>query len=469
MQSLAARRLFLLGGSLAFSLACWFDRPAFLRGTSRHHGGWLWTYYTRPRRPISVAVALALFTLFALLLHTAAKRNRGWWWPTVSLCAGAFALQLALVGLTKHEQGYPWIPLAAHELSEKGTGYFQAIDQWPDLGPLFREWPTLRAGLPRPHVPYHPPFALLPAWLSRRAVEASPGLGQWLTRITRTQRLAPSSGDAAAALVAALMALGACAATPLLGVSLLRARAEPDPIVVAALATTLPALLIHTPTLYQMQVPLFMASCLLAQRVRLPLGALLAGLVVGILAELNFVALALGNLVAVMVWVRARGGGRMAMSVSAVGGGALLVLLAAQAATGFSWTAGVLAVLKGRLAEGELSRPYWASLWRNLIDVLVWCGPLPLAGAVLGAGRAMSALLRRLPADGLPLAVITALGVLDASGAIRVEAGRIWMPYFPITLMAAVPTIRRLLPGRWLWLGGGLQLAHTGVLLSRWG
>lgn len=458
----------LLFGSLSVSAACWLNWPAFLRGTSRHGGGWLWRYYEQPREPGAFALTLTLFALAVWLLERRARRGGGRL-AAAGVCFFVLLVQFAALTWAQDGDGNAWRAMAAHQLSAKGTGTFQAIEDFPDLRPVFRDWPRVRANLPPPHVPYQPPFVLLPAWISVRLAEAYPSLSFRIAAVTRIRRDAPSPLAGAAGLFSALLILAACALNPLLLTRLLQARQDPHPLATAALAAIVPGILIHAPTAYQLQAPFFTASAFAAQSLALPWGALAAGAWIGCASELSFLAPALGNWVAVVVWARGRDARQSVLSWVALLAGVLVVLLAAQAATGFSWFGGLFAVLASGHPEEILNRPYAASLWRNLVDVIVWCGPLPFAGALLGGVAALSNLLRGKTPDGFALGALVGIAVLNASGATRAEVGRVWMPYFPLLAVAAAPTLRQMFPNRWLAGAAGAQLVHTFVLLSRWG
>ena len=463
--STRARAAGLLLGSLLVSAACWLDWPGFLRGTTRRGGGWLWRYYERPREPIAFALLFCGFALAAWLLDRHARGN-DWRLPGAGACLLVFVVQVASLGWAQSGDGNPWRAMTNHVLR---SGSFETLEQFPDLRPVFRDWPRLRAELPKPHVPYQPPFALLPAWLSARLTEAQPSLAHRIAAVSRARRDVESPMLAASALVCALAMLAVCALNPILLTLLLRARHDPHSVAIAAVASIAPGILMHSPSLYQLQAPFFSACALAAQTMALPAGALVAGLVIGCVAELSFLAPALGNWIAVVVLARCRDARTAIVSCGALIGGVLLVLFAAQLATGFSWFGGLFAALAAGHPEEILKRPYTASLWRNAIDVVVWCGPLPFLGALVGGLAAARSLLRGEAPDGFALGGLVGLFVLNLSGATRAEVGRVWIPYFPLLVVAAAPTLRGFFPGRWLAGAAAAQLLHAFVMMSRWG
>jgi hypothetical protein len=458
-------RYWLVAASLIISVACWFDTPSWLRGTARRGTTWQWRYY-EPRRPVAVAATLLVFTGLALALDRK-KQHRA---AAAALLPAALLLQLEVVGLTRSPAAHVWPPII-HDII--GRGDIQAIREH-GLGELFRDWESTRTQLPRPHLPIRPPFALLPAALSWHACQAFPQMAATIARLSATWRTTDSPDESAAALLTGLMSLTMAALTPLLSTVLLRRRNDPTPIASAAFCFMLPALLTHIPTFDQLHVPFFMA-CAVASFLGPPaLGALLAGVCAAAVAEISFVSLVVGNVGAALVWLRARAldyrPRRAATAVLAVAAGAVLTFAAAWAATGFSWPDGLRTVMAEGHPEVLMGRPYWASFYRNPVDVLVWCGPLPTIGFVAGAAGALRRLIRgERSIDALPLAVAFALAVLQLSGAVRCEAGRIWMPWFPLIAVSALPILRQALPGRWLWVGGAAQIVHTWVLLARWG
>lgn len=125
----------------------------------------------------------------------------------------------------------------------------------------------------------------------------------------------------------------------------------------------------------------------------------------------------------------------------------------------------------------NLGRTYWPWIVHNLVDLTVF-GGVPLGvlfwmTVVRGAGawRKGSRALAALPA----IVAATIVLLLDLSGVVRGEVGRMWLPWFPVLALTAavvlgrlrgrraVPVIVALMALQSLWMSLFLRVAHTGM------
>lgn len=139
-------------------------------------------------------------------------------------------------------------------------------------------------------------------------------------------------------------------------------------------------------------------------------------------------------------------------------GVATATLVVVGVATGFWWPDGLAATRSAYLAGAAPGRAAWVFIWLNLCALAIAVGP------------AVAPALRRLRASGLALLVGGALvGVLlaDLSLMSKAEVERIWLPWTPWLLVAAValPTIHR---RPWLTAQAATGIALQLALRSSW-
>ena len=109
-------------------------------------------------------------------------------------------------------------------------------------------------------------------------------------------------------------------------------------------------------------------------------------------------------------------------------------------------------------------RAYGIWVWMNLVEYGVFLGPALAALVVCGASAARA---RGGPAACLAMATLAALALLDLSGTVRAEVGRIWLffaaPLAVIAAGACLPTVGH--PRR-LWLTVALQVVALLALVA---
>jgi hypothetical protein len=187
--------------------------------------------------------------------------------------------------------------------------------------------------------------------------------------------------------------------------------------------------------------------------------AIAGGVVLGCVPYLSYGLLPLGSVALAGLVLARRREARLARWVwaSAVVGFAAVV--GAFTAAGFWWPAGVAATNHlYRHNYGSGSRPYGYFLFANLAVFALMVGP---ASAV-----ALTRLWRTSrPLTWLVAAALLAIAVSDASGYMRGEVERIWLPYSPWVVIAGV-ALRRRTP--WLLAQVLTALAVQALVVSPW-
>jgi hypothetical protein len=190
------------------------------------------------------------------------------------------------------------------------------------------------------------------------------------------------------------------------------------------------------------------------------LRALAGGLLLGLALFLSFGLAALGLVALVVVGVhRARlgwGGLLRVLAVAAVG---VLVVVAAYAVGGYWWVEGFTAAGdRVRSGPSYADRPLGFFLVANLAAAALALGPAAVAGL---------ASLRRTRLALVPLAALVGILVSDATGLVRGETERIWLPFYVWVLAATA-----FLPARqrhaWLALSAVLAIGIEVIVRTEW-
>jgi len=212
----------------------------------------------------------------------------------------------------------------------------------------------------------------------------------------------------------------------------------------------LPSMLLHFPLLDELIAllgALMMAALVMA--LRRPTMAVVAGLIGAAALFVSLGALALVALggTFLLLYVVKRGGDQTGpgWALAAFAGGIVLGVAAWQA-IGVD-VAGVF--FQGLTAHASItgraySRTYAVWVWLNLIEFAIFLG-LPLAAATVAAMPRVLRDLRlssgaTLPVD-LGAAALMVILVLDFSGAVRGETGRLWLFFAPYLAAAAGPKL----------------------------
>ena len=405
-------------------------------------GQWVWSRNDLPVRlwP-AVAAGLVLIGIVFLMYRPELVGREG---PLrggralVLLVAAVFLLQMALLNAA----GVPLLSPSAIIASPVATTYYSVSLELKDLREWVRTYPEHMAGLPY-HARTHPPGFVLLFLLVRCACQTvaprPPAVFAELAEALRQFGIGPSATDALAAVVspAVISLLGALSLWPL---SLLARELAGGTVGHAGtvLAGSIPALLVFgaSPDLV----------ALLATVLALWLGysawrrdslprALLAGVVSGIGLFLTFgllalmgwvwVWLALGLLSSADRRAAARRAARVAAGAAVGIAGYYLVLYLSLGYRPFAVARQALFAHHG-VTTAEAARSYLAWVLMDPVETAVFLG-LPLAVAAVWAGIR----LRRDPGLGrLRLFLVSWLvtvALLDLSGTVRGEVGRIWL------------------------------------------
>lgn len=418
-------------------------------------GEWVW-------RPNDVPVSLgpsALAGLALVVLGTALCRPGRWsamapaarGLSLAALVLVVFGLQCALLNAV----GFPWVAPGAVIASPNATTYFGVsldVDHVPSwLASYHEQLPYLPH-----HARTHPPGVVLFFLVVRRltaGVAPRPFLAALARGYNDTFGLGLSPTDALAAMLSApLIALsGALALVPLylLARQLMSAEAALSATVLAA---AMPGLLLlgASPDL----TVLAMTAATLAlghaawRRTSLPL-AFAAGLALAGGLFFTFAFAAVGGWVALWLLLEIRRlRGRVGVRWGAVRciaaglGGLATCYWALRVATGYRPVLAAAAALGAHreVTVTETARTYWKWLIMNPVEVAVFLG-LPLAVCAIWGSRWR----KRDEADGalraFLLGWLVLVGVLNLSGAVRGEVGRIWVF---LAWPAALPAAARL-------------------------
>jgi hypothetical protein len=386
-------------------------------------------------------------------------------WATVlTLTVGAFGLQISLWQITPGS-----VPrLVAVQLSRVSAGYLAEAYRVDDLSRYLRDYAREMPSKPE-HVATHPPGAVLWFYLIRRAGELMPGLnraamttacsasGLTLPRLARAVGAYPTATwQGADALATALIASGALAAggclmVPVLFATLRGQIGDERALAAAAAMALVPSMLLHFPALDELIAllgALMMAALVAATR--RPALALLAGLIAAAALFVSLGALALvalgGFFLLLSAGRRIDTQHRTSLWTPALFVLGLLLGLAAWQSVGVDV---VQVFAQGLSAHSSItgrafSRTYGVWVWLNFIEFGVFLG-LPLAAMIVASVPRMLRDLRGGPVAALPshlgaAAVLTIL-LLDLSGVVKGETGRLWLFFAPYLCAAAAPSL----------------------------
>ena len=460
MRSKTGGVALVLGALTAVLLA--LDLPPALRGPE----SWQWV-----RRPLESFAGLAgVAALFALLALASVGIRRTWGGAPnrvrVPYLMAALALVLAeMVALTAVEPG-GLANLPRRVMDPAFTSYHTIARDVGDVGTFLRDYPRLQRGFPV-HGPSQPPgrvlfFPAINAWASAPGRTAALlAVGERLGGVPRGLP-GTTDGQRAGALAAAWLRvlLGALARVP--RVVLVGGRCNPDGVAATVLLYgSVPSLMLFTPQTDHLLLltVLSSAACLVeamrhASRPWAPAFALAAGLFAGGAVFLSLTAVA-----AILAWALALAGmlalasrrgtpmPRPARSASlaagALAGFAIVPGIAAGA--GLDWPAVIRECLAAahRVQVQIHGRDYATWVRWNLWDFALFLGP-PLVFAWLARVPAEMRAFRQRTASPLEIpfgtALLAGLVVLDVSGTILGEVGRIWMFLMPLAVAAAAGT-----------------------------
>jgi hypothetical protein len=451
----SARALFLVAAlslvALASALAC--GLPIGIPGQ------WIWRRNELPLNPLVMVAALAAGAAFALLAWMLTRRDwegmgrarRALWLALLVLVV--FAMQTALLNAI----GVPWSSPGAIIASPKATTYFGVSLEVKELLPWLAHYQEVMPRLPY-HAQTHPPGVVLFFSAVRRATAGVVPAGSpyWsaLAKQYEFFGIGPTAADAAAAVVSAFL-IAFIGALGLIPIYLLAANLVADRVALytALLAGTVPTLLLlgASPDLLLFTLTATtMWLAYVAWRLMRPGPALLAGLVFGLGTFLSLGLLVVAGWLALLALVGMlrrsdrRAALRQFIPVAAAGAGGFLALyLALFLALGYHPIAVAReALFAHRGVTTQAARGYLAWLFMNPAEFGIFAG-LPLVIAAVWSivdvrGQEEFRCLRTF----LIASVIT-FAVLDLSGTVRAEVGRIWLFLMWPLAMAAAPMFAR--------------------------
>jgi hypothetical protein len=509
--------LFLLVVSIGFLLAVWFDVSPLLRGPEPYPPEWQWPF--RAGRSLEVGwlglvSSLGLLSLLVISgLELAGKSPRG---AAVLLLAGATLLGLGLqVGLVALEEDRSAVvTLTRRTMDRWHTGYYGvAVSPLAsDPAAFLRNHADILATLSgkMEHVPTRPPGAVLYYRGVLAICEASPPLTRGLLGIMQRAGLevpAREGSRAASRLATALlgplllMLLGAAACWP---VAILARTAGIGPLEAAragVLWCALPGPTLLVPQMDQLltfltAMAVALLSVSLARSGRgFKTTALAAGLFGGLAVFVSYggaIHVTFGGLIALALFVDRPAAARSVLPVLALSVAAALAFTALPMLVGHDPIESFRTAMSTHFGEYTLRRSYRSWLLFNLWDLAVFVS-IPVA--LLGVYRLVGSLtaFRRNGWWGSHMSVQRAqiatgllLLLFNASGVVRGEIGRSWMPIMPFLLVAATTGLRHTAstvksegsapadlaagqPMAEVLILGLLLLAHCWVLRLCWG
>ncbi|MGD9495991.1 MAG: hypothetical protein AB7Y46_06755 [Armatimonadota bacterium] len=444
-------------------------------------GEWAWPVHGTAL-PLSFllppALALAGFGGLIAYLWRLLRREqipahrRGLAWSlAVSLPIAAWCVQVALWSVAPGSV----TRLAAIQLSDVSTGYLAEAWRIDDLGAYLRSYAAQMPHKPE-HVATHPPGAVLffyavrklaaavPALADAALVAGSTAIGLSISEMGREVARFPTTvwlgAQGLATAVLASWLLGAAGALmPLIVFAALRqATGNERALGAAALLALTPSMLLFFPLLDQL-VGLLSALLIaaLAATQRHWAWSVAGGLIVMAAVFVSLGALALAATGGIFLLLRAaRQAGQSgdtawsdtrSVFVPVLGfAGGLLAGLALWYAAGVDAIGVFSAGLGAHSGITGLAsfRSYGVWVWLNLVEFAVFLG-LPLAAVVVAAvPRTIDALRgvggRTLPAYLLASGLLTLL-LLDVSGLVKGETGRIWLFFAPWLVAGAAPML----------------------------
>ena len=160
--------------TVLFVIAAWFDLTPWLRGPDE----WRWSLrpFTSPERLIVPVVALGLYALICAKWLSAFDENaptrKAPWRFLLFLTLAAPLIQLALAFAVSR---YPLLEFFGPTVSVHTSGYFTTAISTPNLNGLLAQYPSAMPELPI-HAQSHPPGPIVLQWLGWRFFQALPAL-----------------------------------------------------------------------------------------------------------------------------------------------------------------------------------------------------------------------------------------------------------------------------------------------------
>ena len=467
--------LFLLVASAGFLSAVWFDASPLLRGPEPYPPEWRWPLRAGRSLEVGWLGLLSSLGLLALLVISGlgsagrSPRRRAAWLLAAATLLG-FGLQLGLIALEEDRSAV--VTLTRRTVDRWHTGYYGvAVSPLAsDPSAFLRDHADILATLfgKVEHVPTRPPGAVLYYRGVLAICEAFPPLTRWLLGIMQQAGLEVDPHDGsqraprlATALLAPLllMLLGAAACWPVAVLARTAGGGSLEAARVGILWCALPGPTLFVPQLDQLLTFLCaMAVALLSvslSRHGFKTSAVAAGLFAGLAVFVSYggaIHVAFGGLVALAALLDRPAAARSLLPALALAVAAAIAVTALPMLVGHHPIESFRTAMSTHFGEYTLRRSYRLWLVFNLWDLAVF---LSIPVALLAVRRLVEALraLRRtgwwgpcMSVQRARVATALLLLLLDASGVVRGEIGRSWMPIMPFLLVAATSGVRRTTP-----------------------
>jgi len=446
--SQSARRAVLLSG-LALALFAWALAAGIPVGI---RGEWTWL----PNR-IPVRLASSLATGLALVLAAWLFCRSGRWermgrWSRLSALILFVLLTFAFQAAILNAAGLPLVSAGEIIASPVATTYYGIALELGDVRSWVGSYPSVMGDLPY-HAKTHPPgFVLFFLGVQRACAALIQEPGELLHALAERYRvfgIGPSPSEAAAAIVSAfLIALvGALSLLPVygLGRQLVGSGGAACALPMLAAMPALVLLAASPDQILLMVTALTLWLCYSAWRARSWARAFLGGAALGLAFFLSFAALALAAWLAAWAAIGlagCRNRRAAAKQLLLAGAAGLAGFLAFHLLLYFALDYRPLPVISGALAAHrevtalEQARIYWKWLLMNPLEASVFAG-LPLVVAALWSLREAAGDSRRGRWRAFLLSWLAVLVLLNLSGTVRGEVGRIWLfLMWPLALAA---------------------------------
>ena len=419
------------------------------------------------------------------------------WTIVLGLVVGAWSLQVALWSVAPGSVSL----LAAVQLSDVSTGYLGEAWTIDDVSEYLREYAHDMPRKPE-HVATHPPGAVLFFHAVRELGATFPGLRRTALIASSTavgmsidelggevsrypfSRWLGSEGVATAILASWL--LGACGALmpAVIFATLRRSAGSERALVTATMLALAPSMLFYFQTLDQLigLASVLMAAALAATQRHWAWSAV-AGLIAAAALFVSLGALALVALGGAFLLLRGiRQAGQAGDASWSDTRSALLPLLVfgAGLAMGLGAWYGIgvdaIQVFSEGLGAHSVTglaavRKYWIWVWLNFVEFAVFMG-LPLTVLVVTAVPGVIRTLRTISSRALPAylggAALLTIMLLDLSGGVKGETGRLWLFFIPWLAAAVGPQLMDEAGTRWRLFATTLGITALQLLMMAW-
>ena len=445
--------------SVLWAGAMAFDLVPVLRGGY----GWQWDH----RAPDDLARLIPFLLTLTVYLFAAWRLVRRWRAGLFLTWAVAGSVALTLVGI--FVRGDPLFELYGRTVAAEPTGWHRAAASIEDLDATLRDWPNFmqEAKSYSMHMRLSPPGIVLIYYAASQVLQDMPAVAEWLARPLRTAQcrsrrlMSYSHGELASAWLGILMPLwGGLTSLALywLGRYFYSEQTARWSTIWWPLVPGLLSFAATPNTVYPLFAVVVIALLVKSLNEDKQAWALASGVVMSGLTFLNlsvlpliFMALLLvfGAYLAKIGWLQARRVTRVLWRRPLITSfwfvlGLSVFWVAYLLPSGVSpWS-----LFEVMLSEHtELDRPYLPWLFLHANDIFMFVGlPLALLAAV-NAWRVVKAMRSLSPVsigDMLILITFVTLIVLDLSGILRGESGRVLMFMYPFLLLSAAEALQHL-------------------------